>query len=66
MKEPEKEPEKPAERPVRRFSNAPAAVEEAPKTVEAAKTGDMGVALYAVSAVLSAAGMAWVGKKHGR
>lgn len=29
-------------------------------------TGDMGVALYAVSAVLSAAGMAWVGKKHGR
>lgn len=66
VKEPEKEPEKPAERPVRRYSNVTAAVEEAPKTVEAAKTGDMGVALYAVSAVLSAAGMAWVGKKHGR
>lgn len=64
--DPVKEPENTHERPVRRFSNAPAAVEEAPKTVEAAKTGDMGVALYAVSAVLSAAGMAWVGKKHGR
>ena len=64
--DPVKEPENTHERPVRRFSNAPAAVEEAPKTVEAAKTGDMGAALYAVSAVLSAAGMAWVGKKHGR
>lgn len=64
--DPVKEPENTHERPVRRFSNAPAAVEEAPKTVEAAKTGDMGVALYAVSAVLSAAGMAWAGKKHGR
>lgn len=64
--DPVKEPENTYERPIRRFSNAPAAVEEAPKTVEAAKTGDMGVALYAVSAVLSAAGMAWVGKKHGR
>ena len=64
--DPVKEPENTHERPVRRFSNAPAAVEEAPKTVEAAKTGDMGVALYAVSAVLSAAGMAWVGKKRGR
>ena len=64
--DPVKEPENTHERPVRRFSNAPAAEEEAPKTVEAAKTGDMGVALYAVSAVLSAAGMAWVGKKHGR
>lgn len=64
--DPVKEPENTHERPVRRFSNAPAAVEEAPKKVEAAKTGDMGVALYAVSAVLSAAGMAWVGKKHGR
>lgn len=64
--DPVKEPENTHERPARRFSNAPAAVEEAPKTVEAAKTGDMGVALYAVSAVLSAAGMAWVGKKHGR
>lgn len=66
VKEPEKEPEKPAERPVRRYSNVTAAVEEAPKTIEAAKTGDPGVVLYAASAVLSAAGMAWAGKKHGR
>ena len=64
--DPVKEPENTHERPVRRFGNAPAAVEEAPKTVEAAKTGDIGVALYAVSAVLSAAGMAWAGKKRGR
>ncbi len=66
VKEPEKEPEKPAERPVRRYSNVTAAVEEAPKTIEAAKTGDPGVVLYAASAVLSAAGMAWAGRKRGQ
>lgn len=64
--EPVKEPEKPAERPVRRYSNVTAAVEEAPKTIEAAKTGDPGVVLYAASAVLSAAGMAWAGRKRGQ
>lgn len=66
VKEPEKEPEKPAERPVLRYSNVTAAVEEAPKTIEAAKTGDPGVVLYAASAVLSAAGMAWAGRKRGQ
>ena len=33
------------------------------KTVKSSDTGDMGVALYAVTALLSVTGMAWVGRK---
>lgn len=36
------------------------------KTVKSSDTGDMGVALYAVAALLSVSGMAWAGKKRGR
>ena len=36
------------------------------KTVKSSDTGDMGVALYAVTALLSISGMAWAGRKRGR
>ena len=38
----------------------------ADKTVKSSDTGDMGVALYAVTALLSITGMAWTGRKRGR
>ena len=36
------------------------------KTVKSSDTGDMGVALYAVTTLLSISGMAWAGRKRGR
>ena len=36
------------------------------KNVKSGDTGDMGIALYAAAALLSATGMAWFGKKRGQ
>lgn len=68
--QPQPDPAKP-ERPdsghtTRRYPAGGTANTAADKTVKSSDTGDMGVALYAVAALLSVSGMAWAGKKRGR
>ena len=68
--QPQPDPAKP-ERPdsghtTRRYPAGGTTNATADKTVKSSDTGDMGVALYAVAALLSVSGMAWAGKKRGR
>ena len=44
-------------------TNSTGSATDTDKTVKSSDTGDMGVALYAVTALLSVTGMAWVGRK---
>ena len=44
-------------------TNSTGSATDTDKTVKSSDTGDMGVALYAVTALLSITGMAWVGRK---
>ncbi len=46
-------------------TNSTGSAVDTDKTVKSSDTGDMGVALYAVTALLSVTGMAWVGRKRG-
>ena len=46
-------------------TNSTGSATDTDKTVKSSDTGDMGVALYAVTALLSVTGMAWVGRKRG-
>ena len=60
----------PEKHPVRRYpannsGTGTGAATDTDKTVKSSDTGDMGVALYAVTALLSVTGMAWAGKKRG-
>ena len=60
----------PEKHPVRRYpannsGTGTGAATDTDKTVKSSDTGDMGVALYAVTALLSVTGMAWVGRKRG-
>ena len=49
--------------PVGGTTNSTGSAADTDKTVKSSDTGDMGVALYAVTALLSVTGMAWVGRK---